>query len=64
METIIIHPDTKEKATAVKVFLKELKIPFEEIPNYDTAFVEKTNRSEEDFKAGRYKEIEIKDLWR
>ncbi|MFI5137053.1 MAG: DUF2683 family protein [Sphingobacteriales bacterium] len=65
MGTVIAHPENKEKLAALKVFMKALKIRFEEGKSpYNPAFVEKIKRSEEDFKEGRYKAIKTKDLWK
>ncbi len=65
MGTVIAHPDNKEKLTALKAFMKALKIPFEENESpYKAEFVEKIIRSEEDFEAGRYKAIKTEDLWK
>jgi hypothetical protein len=64
MGTLIAHPENKEKLAALKAFMKALKIPFEEEkPPYNPEFVEKIIRSEEDFKAGKYKAIKTADLW-
>lgn len=65
MGTLIVHPESKEKMQAIKAFMKALKIRFEENDEaYDPEFVEKIKRSEEDFKAGRYKAIKTEDLWK
>ena len=45
--------------------MKALKIRFEEEKApYNPEFVEKIKRSEEDFKAGRFKAIKTEDLWK
>lgn len=45
--------------------MEALKIRFEEEkPPYNTEFVEKIKRSEEDFNAGKYKAIKTEDLWK
>ncbi|HEY2583259.1 MAG TPA: DUF2683 family protein [Mucilaginibacter sp.] len=65
MGTVIAHPENKEKLAALKAFMKALKIRFEEEKSpYNPEFVEKINRSEEDFKAGKYKAIKTEDLWK
>ncbi len=65
MGTLIAHPDNKEKLAALKAFMKALKIRFEEEKSpYDPEFVEKINRSNEDFKAGKVKAIKTADLWK
>jgi len=65
MGILIAHPENKEKLDAPKAFMKALKIRFEEEKSpYDAEFVAKIKRSEEDFKAGRYKSIKTEDLWK
>jgi len=65
MEILIAHPENKEKLDALKAFMKALKIPFEENKSpYDSKFVEKLNRSDEDFKAGNFAAIKTEDLWK
>ena len=63
--TLIAHPENKEKTDALKAFMKALKIPFEENKSpYKPEFVEKIKRSEEDFKAGKFKAIKTEYLWK
>ena len=65
MGTLIVHPESKEKMQALKAFMKALKISFkEEKSSYNPEFVEKIIRSEEDFKAGKFKAIKTDDLWK
>lgn len=65
MGTLIAHPENKEKLAALKAFMKALKIQFEEDKSpYNAQFVEKTKRSEANFKAGKYKAIKTDDLWK
>ena len=65
MGTLIVHPENKEKLDALKAFMKALKIRFEENKSpYDFKFVEKLNRSDEDFKAGNFTAIKTEDLWK
>jgi len=65
METVIAHPENKEKLAALKAFMKALEIRFEEEKSpYNPEFVEKIKRSEEDFKAGRYTAIKTEELWK
>ena len=65
MGTLIVHPENKEKLDALKAFMKALKIRFEENKSpYDSKFVEKLNRSDEDFKAGNFTAMETEDLWK
>jgi uncharacterized membrane protein (DUF106 family) len=65
MGILIAHPESKEKLAALKAFMKALKIRFEEEKSsYNSEFVEKINRSEEDFRAGKTKAIKTDDLWK
>jgi uncharacterized membrane protein (DUF106 family) len=65
MGILIAHPESEEKLAALKAFMKALKIRFEEEKSpYDPEFVEKINRSNEEFNAGNYKAIKTDDLWK
>jgi hypothetical protein len=65
METLIVQPKTKEQLTALKAFIKALKIDFksEESP-YDPEFVEKILQGREDIKNGKGIKIATEDLWK
>ena len=63
MPTLIIHPDSKEKLSIIKAFLKAMKISFvEEKPPYSADFVAKIRQGDEDIKAGRTKKINLDDI--
>ncbi len=65
MAILIAHPENKEKSAALKAVMKALGIRFEETESpYNPEFVEKIVRSEEDFKAGKFKAIKTDDLWK
>ena len=65
MGTLIVHPDSKEKLTTLKAFLKALKIPFEEEKSpYNPEFVAKMLQGDEDIKSGRTKNITLDDIWK
>lgn len=65
METLIVHPKTKEQLAALKAFIKALKIDFKsEKSPYDPAFVEKILQGKEDIKNGKGTKIAIEDLWK
>lgn len=65
MGILIAHPESKEKLKAIKAFMMALEIRFEEDENpYNPQFMEKIKRSEEDFKAERYKAVKTEDLWK
>lgn len=67
METIIVNPKNEEQLTALRAFMKALKVDFKikkstEKP-YNSEFVAKMKKSEEDIKAGRITKIEPADIW-
>ena len=60
METVIMHPESKEQLTALKAFAKALKVKFEtEKSPYNPEFVAKIKESHERAKKGDV--ITIKD---
>ncbi|WP_184543111.1 DUF2683 family protein [Mucilaginibacter sp. FT3.2] len=65
METLIVQPKTKEQLTALKAFIKAMKIDFKsaKVP-YDPEFVEKILQGREDIKNGKGVKIAIEDLWK
>ena len=68
METLIIHPENKEQLTAVKAFLKALKISFEKKEKLDDGYTEefsdKILQGRSDIKDGKGIKIEIDALWK
>lgn len=62
METLIVHPESKEQLDAIKAFMKALKINFEkrETDYYDPQFVEMVKKAE---KNAQYKTVDPKNLW-
>lgn len=65
MQTLIVHPENKEQLTAIKAFLKALKISFEEKKSgYDPEFVEMIKQGEEDIKARKGVSVDIDNLWK
>jgi hypothetical protein len=65
METLIVKPKTKEQLTALKAFIKALKIDFKsEKDSYDPEFVEKILKGREDIKNGKGVRISTEDLWK
>jgi len=65
METLIVHPDTKEQLAALKTFMKAFKISYEdEISTYDPEFVEMIRQGDEDLKAGKGVKVDIDNLWK
>jgi hypothetical protein len=63
----IIHPTTNEEVSALKAFVKALKIKFEittsEKP-YNSEFVAKVQESKAQYKKGNYSAIKTEDLWK
>ncbi|MDR3697942.1 DUF2683 family protein [Mucilaginibacter sp.] len=65
METLIIQPKTKEQLTALKAFIKAMKIDFRsEKSPYDPEFVEKILQGREDIKNSKGVRIATEDLWK
>jgi hypothetical protein len=65
METLIVQPKTKEQLTALKAFIKALKIDFKsEKSPYDPEFVKKILQGREDIKNGKGISIATEDLWK
>ena len=66
--TIIAHPTTSEQVTALKAFVKALKIKFEimspdEKP-YDPSFVAEILQGDKDVENGNFKVLDTEDLWK
>jgi hypothetical protein len=63
METLIVHPDSKEQLDAMKTFMKAFKISFEDGQStYDPDFVAKIQESREQVKRGETRVVNIADL--
>jgi hypothetical protein len=62
----IIHPQTEEQASALKAFMKALKIKFEITKDrpYNPEFVEKIRRSKKQHLEGKDVVIKTEDLWK
>ena len=61
METLIMHPKSKEQVLALKAVAKALKISVETKKSpYDPDFVAMVKKAE---KRGNYKEIDPNDIW-
>ncbi len=61
METLIMHPQTKEQMNALKAIAKVLKISVETSKSpYHPDFVAKIKEAE---KRANYKEIDANDVW-
>lgn len=65
METLIVQPRTKEQLTALKAFIKALKIDFKaEKSPYDPEFIKKILEGREAIKNGKGIKKSIEDLWK
>ena len=67
MDALMIYPKTKEQTTLYRQLAKTLQNHLEtkevESP-YNTAFVEKIKKAKKEKKAGQFKSIQVKDLWK
>jgi hypothetical protein len=65
METVIMHPESKEQLTALKAFAKALKVKFEtEQSQYSAEFAEKIKESETQIKEGNFITLDSgKSIW-
>jgi hypothetical protein len=65
METLIVHPESKEQLVALKAFMKALKISFKaEKSTYDPEFVAMVKQGDEDLKACKGVKVDIDNLWK
>jgi hypothetical protein len=65
METLIAHPTNKEQLTAIKAFMKALKVDFKVEKNaYDPEFVAKIELSRQEIREGKGVRIKVDDLWK
>ena len=64
METLIVHPDTKEQLAALKAFMKALKISYykDQKSTYNPEFVAKIQESRRQIKNGETNVVNIADL--
>ncbi len=66
MSTLIVHPDSKEKLSAIKAFMEALKISYEEKgeAQYSPEFVSKVLKGDQDLKEGKGIKIDVEALWK
>ncbi|SFB91817.1 hypothetical protein SAMN05421747_10295 [Parapedobacter composti] len=66
METFIVHTENKAQANAIKAVLKASNITFEKTTEkpYNSEFVKKIQKSDQEYKAGQFKTIKTEDLWK
>jgi hypothetical protein len=65
MQTVIVHPKNKEQLSALKAFVKALKIDFEtETSPYDPDFVAKIKETKKQVDEGKYTTLDPnKSVW-
>jgi uncharacterized protein DUF2683 len=65
METVIMHPESKEQLTALKAIAKALKVKFEtEKSDYSPEFIAKIRESERQIKEGNFITLDpAKSIW-
>lgn len=63
-KTYLVHPETKEQASALKAFMEALKIKFEisKDDSYNPEFVAKIEESKKQYENGDFMSIEKKDI--
>lgn len=66
METLIAHPKNKEQLTALKAFVKAMKIDFKtEKSPYNPEFVKEILEGVEERKSGKPgMEIDVENMWK
>jgi len=63
METVIMHPESKEQLSAIKAIAKALNVKFETSP-YNPDFVKKIKESKRQVDEGKFTELDpAKSLW-
>lgn len=62
--TFIVHPKTTEQESALKAFMKALKIDFEVSKDYsyNPEFVAKVEESKKQYESGEFISIQKKDI--
>lgn len=61
MESVIAYPKNAEQLATIKAFMKALKISFEiDKSPYRQEFVSKIKEAE---KRGKYKDVDVNDIW-
>lgn len=65
-DVFIVHPANSEQASALRAFVKALKIKFEVTTEkaYNPNFVSKIEESREQYKKGDFSVIKTDDLWK
>jgi hypothetical protein len=61
-DVLIIQPRTLEKLNALKSFLSAFNLDYEVQKPYKADFVEKIQKSRQEFEDGKFKSVQKKDL--
>ncbi len=65
METITVHPQTKEQLSALEIVLNAMNIPLkEEESPYNADFVAKIKRGEKAAREGKGIKVNVANLWK
>ena len=67
METFIVQPKNQDERNALEAFFKELNISFkmeERESLYDSEFVAKMKRGDQDVAAGRTTKVTLDEIWK
>ena len=66
METIIMHPKSKEQLEALKTIAKVLNVEFEteEASLYEPEFVKKVLQGKHDIQNGKGVKVDVENLWK
>ena len=67
METITLHPKSKQEATLFEDLARALKVPFEkgeEKSPYDAAFVAKVKESKQQANEGKTVKVTLDEIWK
>ena len=65
MGTLIVHPENKERLSALKAFMKAFNISFEEAKQpYHTDFTEKMKISKKQAREGQTVKVSLDDIWK
>ena len=65
-KTFIVHPENTAQENALKAFMKALKMKFEirKDQPYDPNFVDKIQKSREEFQEGKTLKVDLDEIWK
>jgi hypothetical protein len=61
-DVLLIQPGTLERLNALKLFLSTFNLNYEVHKPYNADFVEKIQKSRQEFEDGKFKSVQKKDL--